>query len=134
MKGVGLRYHQAIDVAEVELLVSTSSCGSVTEQNNSPALKLQRSALKMKGSPEVAKSCGEEDSDQSKNGITLEALAVLSFWNHQELIYSGKEPLSRRWLRPIQMSVALPALKKVPEPHAGFGFLCRLGPWLLLRG
>lgn len=34
-KEVALCYHQAIDLAEVELLMSTSSCGSVTEQNNS---------------------------------------------------------------------------------------------------
>lgn len=50
---------------------------------------------------ELTQSCKElweEESDQGKNGITQEALAVRFIWHQQELIQSAKELPWRKWL------------------------------------
>lgn len=50
------------------------------------------------GLTESCKELWEEESNQAKNGITQEALAVLLIWHQQELTSSAKELLSRKWL------------------------------------
>lgn len=90
--GCSRRFHYAaMNLGEFELLIPASLSSPVAEHNHPLGLKIQFSVLKMKGSPKVTKSCGEEESNQAKNGITQEALAVVFIRHHQELTYCAKE-------------------------------------------